>query len=67
MGKIEIDNNPITRWCFSNVALKTDHNDNVKPVKSGADMQKIDGTIAMIEALGAYLNLPQYNNIIGVV
>lgn len=66
MGKIVIDNNPITRWCFSNVTIKTDHNDNVKPVKT-QDMQKIDGVIAMIEALGAYLKEPQYNNIIGVV
>jgi phage terminase large subunit-like protein len=66
MGKIVIDNNPITRWCFSNVTIKSDFNDNVKPVKT-QDMQKIDGVIAMIEALGAYLKEPQYNNIIGVV
>lgn len=66
-GKVIIDNNPITRWCFSNVMLKVDHNDNVKPVKGGDEQMKIDGTIAMIEALGVYLQTPQYNNIIGVV
>lgn len=66
-GKVVIDNNPVTRWCFSNVSLKTDHNDNAKPVKSGgqkAGMNKIDGVISMIEALGAYLDTPQYSNTI---
>ena len=62
--KIVIDDNPITRWCFANVQLKFDHNDNCKPVKS-SDMLKIDGTIAMLQALGTYLETPQYNNIIG--
>lgn len=65
-NKVVIDNNPITRWCFDNVCIKSDWNENVKPVKS-QDMQKIDGVIAMIEALGIYLNTPQYSNIIGVV
>lgn len=65
-NKVVIDNNPITRWCFDNVCIKSDWNENVKPVKS-QDMQKIDGVIAMIEALGIYLNTPQYSNVIGVV
>lgn len=65
-GKVIIDNNEITRWCFSNVTLKSDHNENIKPVK-GSDMMKIDGVIAMIEALGIYLNTPIYNNIITAV
>lgn len=62
-GKVVIDNNEITRWCFSNVILKFDHNDNCKPVKSnGSSQQKIDGVISMIEALGVYIEQPQYNN-----
>ena len=66
MDKVIIDNNEITRWCFSNVTLKTDHNENIKPVKTEAQ-QKIDGVISMIESLGIYLNTPQYNNIITAV
>lgn len=66
LGRVVIDDNPITRWCFGNVILKYDHNENVKPVK-GIDMQKIDGVIAMLQALGIYIETPQYNNIIGVV
>lgn len=64
--RIIINNNDITRWCFSNVTLKFDFNENVKPIKS-SDMQKIDGVIAMIEALGIYMEQPAYNNQILVV
>ena len=65
-GKVVIDDNPITRWCFSNVILKMDWNDNCKPIK-GESQQKIDGVISMIEALGVYLQSPLYNNEIFVV
>nr|DAE49685.1 MAG TPA: terminase-like protein large subunit [Caudoviricetes sp.]DAW52075.1 MAG TPA: terminase-like protein large subunit [Caudoviricetes sp.] len=33
-GKVVIDNNEITRWCFSNVHIKEDHNGNAKPIKT---------------------------------
>jgi phage terminase large subunit-like protein len=62
--KAVFDNNEITRECFRNVVLKSDHNGNVKPVKY-MDKKKIDGCIAMIQALGAYLLTPQYSNVIG--
>lgn len=54
-GKVIIDSNPITRWCFQNVVLKEDHNNNVKPTKTSR-MQKIDIVIAMLESLGVYLD-----------
>ena len=60
-GKCKIDNNEITRWCFKNVTLKSDHNGNVKPNKS-VSAKKIDGVIAMIQALGMYLTTPHYSN-----
>jgi phage terminase large subunit-like protein len=64
--KAVFDNNEITRECFRNVVLKTDHNGNVKPVKS-LDKKKIDGCIAIIQALGIYLLTPQYTNeIVGI-
>ncbi len=53
-GKAVIDHNPITRYCFSNVDLRVDHNGNAKPDKS-SKFKKIDGVIAMLEALGVYL------------
>lgn len=64
--RVTIDNNDITRWCLSNVALKTDWNDNAKPVKSGADSEKIDGVIAMLQALAGYLTTTQWDNTITV-
>ena len=65
-GKVVIDDNEITRWCFSNVSLKIDYNENVKPIKT-EKQQKIDGVVAMIQALGAYLGEPQYNNTITAI
>lgn len=56
MDAVKIDNNPITRWMFSNVSLKTDHNGNAKPNKGAGFAKKIDGVIAMLEALGGYLD-----------
>lgn len=56
-GKIIMDYNPCLRWCFNNVELKFDYNDNCKPVKSGGNQdRKIDPVIAMVQALGTYLN-----------
>jgi phage terminase large subunit-like protein len=60
-GRAVFDNNEITRECFRNVLLKSDHNGNVKPVKY-MDKKKIDGCIAIIQALGVYLLTPQYLN-----
>lgn len=62
-GNAVIDNNPITRFCFKNVVMKIDSNGNTKPSKEYKD-KKIDGVIAMIEALGVYLLTPQYSNTI---
>ncbi len=58
---VVLENNEITRFCFNNVCLKYDHNNNVKPVKY-QDNNKIDGVIAMLTALGGYLTSPRYNN-----
>lgn len=59
--KCIIDTNPCVKWCFANVELKYDYNDNCKPVKSGGDKsKKIDPIISQLEALGGYLNSPNY-------
>jgi len=65
-GKVVIDNNEITRWCFRNVELKEDWNGNVKPVKR-LQMKKIDGVVAMIMSLGGYLNNPFDNSEIFII
>ena len=60
--KVVFQTSEITRWMFRNVLLKHDHNDNVKPTKGGTGNQKIDGVIAILEALGIYLLEPRYGN-----
>lgn len=56
-GNVVIDFNPVVRWCFNNVELKYDWNDNCKPIKSNGDQaRKIDPIISMLQALGTYLN-----------
>lgn len=64
MNNYIIDDNPITRWCFANCALKKDYHDNCKPVKAFSDNNKIDGTISNIEALGIYLLSPHYTALV---
>lgn len=60
-GNMIIDKNPVVKWCLSNVELKEDHNNNVKPMKSGGvQSKKIDPVISMIEALGGYLESNNY-------
>lgn len=58
-GLVDLDDNEITRFCFQNVVMKTDHNGNCKPNKALAK-NKIDGCIAAIQALGIYLETPKY-------
>jgi phage terminase large subunit-like protein len=48
-GEVFIDDNPITRYCFRNVEIRSDWNGNVKPNK-GIAAKKIDGVIAMIQS-----------------
>lgn len=61
-GLAKFDNNVITRHCFRNVVLSRDHNGNIKPSKQFAE-KKIDGVIASIMALGAYLMTPKYGTL----
>ncbi|MCR8874882.1 terminase large subunit [Phocaeicola barnesiae] len=60
-GKVVIDNNEITKYCLQNVVIKTDHNDNAKPVKQQRQ-NKIDGVIAMLQSLGIMLQQPSFSN-----
>lgn len=50
-----IDYNTAVLWCFNNVRLKVDYNENCKPDKNTAE-QKIDPIISMTMALGGYLS-----------
>ena len=61
-----MDNNPCVRWQFNNVVIKSDWNENIKPTKA-TNENKIDGVVAMIMALGGYLDVNHPNQqIIGL-
>ena len=61
-GKCIIDANPAVEWCFGNVELMFDHQENCKPTKSNGDKNnKIDSVISMLEALGCYLNSKNFD------
>lgn len=53
--KVVMYPNPITLWCFQNAGIKRDWNGNEKLVKGASDNNKIDGCVAMVIALGGYL------------
>jgi len=60
-GKVVLFDNPIDRFCFQNVVIKRDYNDNERPTKMSYN-EKIDGVMAMINALGGYLTTNHFNN-----
>lgn len=60
-GKVVIYDNPIDRFCFQNVVIKRDYNDNERPTKESYN-NKIDGVMAMIMALGGYLTSMHWDN-----
>jgi phage terminase large subunit-like protein len=62
-GKVEIYTNPIDNFCFENVVIKRDFNDNERPTKETYN-NKIDGVLAMVMALGGYLTTDHYDNTI---
>ena len=61
-GKLNLLGNPIIRWMFGNVVLYYDPgNLNYRPSK-GQSKKKIDGVVASIDALGAWLTEESKSN-----
>ena len=55
MGKkISHNGHPILRWNVGNVEIKTDENENIRPVK-GRGTERIDGLVATINAMNRAL------------
>lgn len=48
--KVNYNNNPITKWCLLNTSIKTDENDNIRPVKGKKQRARIDGAVSLIDA-----------------
>jgi phage terminase large subunit-like protein len=48
--RIIYNNNPILKWCMTNVGIDEDINGNIQPVKSQNSRQRIDGFATLLDA-----------------
>lgn len=55
-GQLSHDVNPLARWCFGNVVVATDGNENIKPMKNKS-FERIDLIVALIDAMAAAMKL----------
>jgi len=53
--KVNYNNNPILKWCLSNLSVKADDNENIRPIKEHLT-QRIDGAVSLIDAYVIYFN-----------
>jgi phage terminase large subunit-like protein len=59
-GKLWHNGHPVLTWQAGHVQVKKDYNNNMRPVKPGKDdIRKVDGIVAAMEALGAYMLAPR--------
>ena len=64
--RIIYNNNDITKWCLTNLSVKTDVNGNIQPVKAVHQTRRIDGAMAILDAYVAYQdNKEEYRNAVG--
>jgi len=47
---INYGNNPVLKWCLTNVSVKRDDNDNIRPVKGKNQRLRIDGAVSLLIA-----------------
>ena len=55
-GKLAHEINPVARWCFGNVNIVVDGNENIKPMKNKS-IDRIDLIVAMINAMNVAIKL----------
>jgi phage terminase large subunit-like protein len=48
--------NPMLIWCLTNVSVKVDANDNIRPVKGKHQRMRIDGAVSLIIAYTVLFN-----------
>jgi phage terminase large subunit-like protein len=49
-GRMTHEKNPVARWCWGNMVIVADGNENIKPMKNKA-IERIDLTVALIIAM----------------
>lgn len=48
--KVIYNNNPILKWCLSNVSYEEDKNGNIQPIKGSQSKKRIDGFASLLDA-----------------
>ncbi|HRC81354.1 MAG TPA: terminase large subunit [Sedimentibacter sp.] len=62
---INYNNNPILKWCLTNVTVKHDDNDMIRPIKGTSTRKRIDGMVSLLDAyVGLSEKMADYLNII---
>jgi len=62
---VNYNHNPILEWCLTNTQIKTDDNENIRPVKGLSQKRRIDGAVSLIIAYVVLQeNLQDYMNMI---
>lgn len=62
---IVYQDNPIMKWCLSNVAITTDKNLNIQPMKANNQRRRIDGFAALLDAYVVYTrHLEEYMSLV---
>ena len=49
-GQMVHEKNPMARWCFGNIVIATDGNENIKPMKNKSK-DRIDPIVALVNAM----------------
>jgi phage terminase large subunit-like protein len=64
-NEVNYNNNPVLKWCLSNTSIKTDDNENIRPVKGLSQKMRIDGAVSLIIAYVLFQkNYSDYRNMI---
>jgi phage terminase large subunit-like protein len=59
-GLMTHEKNPLARWCWGNVVVAVDGNENIKPMKNKSK-DRIDVTVALINAMATALLFEEVN------
>lgn len=54
--EISHEENPLGRWCFGNVVVAPDGNENIKPMKNRS-IDRIDPVVALVDAMAGAIKL----------
>ena len=56
--QLKHENHPVARWCFGNVSIAVDGNENIKPMKNKS-IDRIDVTVSLINAMAVAMDMEQ--------